>query len=193
MLPTFRGLAALTLAAGLAATPLAAQASPGPWRGAQGKNVSRSDLVVRALPTTFSAREGSLLPGEVFPIVCKVTGTVVRRGDVANNLWYRLPGSNRAWVSALYVRNVKKVPAYCGNGTRYTGRVTTATLVQREAPTSRANAHGALSKGARVTVICKLHGQRVHGNDLWYNLPLGLWVSARYVANVGAPPPYCTR
>lgn len=186
-------LSALVVAAGLALTPLAAHAAPGPWTGAEGKNTSRSELIIRALPTTFSAREGSLLPGEVFPIVCKVTGTVVRRGDEVNNLWYRLPGSTRAWVSALYVRNVDEVPAYCGDGKRYDGRVTTATLVRREAPTTRANAHGALTRGASVRIICKLRGQAVDGNSLWYNLPQGLWVAARYVANVGSAPPYCTR
>jgi hypothetical protein len=193
---THRALAApttLVLATLLALTPRAADAAPGPWTGAEGKNTSKSELIVRALPTTFSAREGSLLPGEVFPIVCKVAGTVVRRGDEANNLWYRLPGSTRAWVSALYVRNVDKVPAYCGDGKRYDGRVATATLVRREAPTTRANAHGALSRGAEVRIICKLQGQAVDGNRLWYNLPQGLWVAARYVANIGSPPPYCTR
>ena len=61
----------------------------------------------------------------------------------------------------------------------------------REAPTTRANAHGGLDRGSRVTIHCKLHGQQVRGNDLWYNLDHGLWVSARFVSNVGPAPGYC--
>ena len=83
-------------------------------------------------------------------------------------------------------------PSYCGTGRTYRGRVTTATLIPREAPTTRANSHGGLTRGTLVHINCKLRGQEVRGNSLWYNLPHGLWVSARYVSNVGAVPAYCT-
>ncbi len=159
--------------------------------------VTASGLIVRRLPTMFSMRQNTLSRGKVVPLTCKVTGSVVRRGGdqdgEVSNLWYRLSGDRRAWVSALYVRNVNGIPPYCGTGKTYRGRVTAGMLVPREAPTTRANAHGGLFRGTSVTINCKLHAQRIAGNDLWYNLPHGLWVSARYVANIGPAPAYCTR
>ena len=198
-----RRAASFALAAGLALTTMTSGAAhatdagaPGPWKGPSGKNTARNELVVRCLPTTFSNHEGLLLPVEVFPIVCKVQGTVVHKDDDENgavsNLWYRLPGSSHAWVSALYVTNVDgRIPRWCGDGSTYRGRVTGRLLVQREAPTTRANSHSALTKGTSVRILCKLRGQEVGGNDLWYALPQGLWVAARYVADVGAAPAYC--
>ncbi|QNN53655.1 hypothetical protein [Nocardioides mesophilus] len=178
-------------------TPLLARGAARYGAAPAGQVTVNSGLVVRRLPTTFSARQGVLPRGTVFPVTCKLTGSVVRRGgdqngDV-NNLWYRLSSDRRQWVSALYVRNVNGIPPYCGTGENYRGRVTARMLAPREAPTTRANAHGGLARGTRVTIKCKLRAQRVAGNNLWYNLPQGLWVSARYVANIGPAPAYCTR
>lgn len=36
-----------------------------------------------------------------------------------------------------------------------------------------------------------MFGPTVAGNDLWYKLGTGRWVSARYVSNVGAAPRFC--
>ena len=162
----------------------------------EGQVTPGNGLVVRTLPTTFSSRKGVLAHGRLSPLTCKVTGSVVRRhndqnGDVSN-LWYRLPGTRPRWVSALHIRTTTSVPPYCGTGKTYHGRVTAKMLISREAPTTRANAHGGLTRGSTIRINCKLHGQGVRGNDLWYNLPHGLWVSARYVANTGPAPGYCT-
>jgi hypothetical protein len=42
-----------------------------------------------------------------------------------------------------------------------------------------------------VTIICKLPGQEVAGNNRWYNLTDGRWVSTRSVSNVGQAPGWC--
>ena len=163
--------------------------------GPQGRVSAKSGVVVRALPTDRSALQGVLPHGKVFPVTCEVSGSVVRgaQAGAVSNRWYRLPGDQRAWVSSLYVDDVGQAPKYCGNGERSRGRVATALLIPREAPTTRANSHGGFERGKQVTINCQLRGERVDGNSLWYNLPLGLWVSARYVDHVGATPAFCTR
>ena len=98
----------------------------------------------------------------------------------------------REWVSAMAVRLIGGAPPYCGTSPDLPGRVTTATLILVRVPTTRANSHGGLTRGTLVHITCRLRGQEVRGNSLWYNLPHGLWVSARYVSNVGAVPAYCT-
>ena len=169
--------------------------SAGGTTGPEGRVNADGGLVVRALPTTRSPRQGRLRDGALVPIDCRVTGSVVRRDDdqdgQASNLWYRLTGGGPAFVSALHVRSTgSRVPS-CGDGRTYRGRVTAGLLVPREAPTTRANAHGGFFRGRTVRIGCKLHGQDVRGNDLWYHLPQGLWVSARYVANIGPAPAFC--
>ena len=48
---------------------------------------------------------------------------------------------------------------------------------------------GSLATNSVVKLSCKLHGQNVGGNDLWYNLySRPGWVAARYVRNLGAVP-----
>jgi hypothetical protein len=42
-----------------------------------------------------------------------------------------------------------------------------------------------------VNIICKLEGQPVSGNDLWYFSTDHRWVAARYVKNVGRSPGWC--
>ncbi|MGI8456990.1 MAG: hypothetical protein ACR2LI_02590 [Propionibacteriaceae bacterium] len=162
-----------------------------------GRATANGGLIARSLPTPFSKNLGTVAKGKVFPITCQVDGSVIYKGDPddgnVSNIWYRLPAANQ-WVSAAYVDLVGSttVPT-CGDDTTTTGRVTTAILVRREAPTTRANAHGAYTTGTRLSLVCKLDGQTVNGNKIWYLTTDDLWVSARYVANVGRAPAFCTR
>ncbi len=170
---------------------------PRPVTDPQARVTAADGLVERGLPTSASGQRGRLVQGEVVPVVCQVAGSVVYRNDDENaersNVWYRVAAAHPTWVSALYVEDIGAAPLYCGTGRTHAAKVTTGTLVRREAPTSRAAAHGAATRGDTVRAICKLHAQDVRGDDLWYNLPQGLWVSARYVADVGSAPPFCTR
>jgi len=107
-----------------------------------------------------------------------------------NNIWYLLPPTLNEWVSARYVENVGAAPDWCGTAKRFTGRTTEA-LTQRTGPTRKASSAGTLARGSQVRIVCKLPGQEVDGNALWYSLTNGRWVSARYVDNIGAAPGYC--
>ncbi|MEW1717979.1 SH3 domain-containing protein [Streptomyces sp. NPDC093109] len=64
----------------------------------------------------------------------------------------------------------------------------------RERATSDSRSLGTLQPGATVPLLCKVHGQNVDGNDLWYRLGDGWsgYVAARYVQNLG-PVPFCLR
>lgn len=74
--------------------------------------------------------------------------------------------------------------------TTYKGRVTEGINV-RSAPTQYSPKVGSYAKGATITIQCKVYGPTVSGNSLWYKLANGRWVSARYVANIGAAPRFC--
>ena len=176
------GLVLATVATGgvVAATPAHAATPP------QGEVVSATNLSVRYGPTTAARSVGSLRPGQTVELVCKIRGTAVG----GNNLWYALPPTLNEWVSARYVRNVGSAPRWCGTDARFTGRTTVA-LTQRTGPTRLASSAGTLARGTRVSIVCKLRGQAVDGNALWYSLTSGRWVSARYVTNVGAAPGWC--
>ena len=154
---------------------------------ADGTVVAAGGLTVRQLPTTASTAKGRLANGTTVSIICKVRGSSVD----GNNLWYLLPPTLNEWVSARYVRNVGAAPGWCGNDERFVGRTTTA-VTKRVAPTTAAAASGGLARGVRVTIICKLPGQSVGGNNRWYYLTDGRWVAARYVANVGRAPGWCS-
>lgn len=75
--------------------------------------------------------------------------------------------------------------------TTYQGKVTASVLNVRSAPTSAAPKVASLARGATVQIQCKVFGPRVDGNDLWYKLSTGRWVTARYVSNIGAAPRFC--
>ncbi|SDD72832.1 hypothetical protein [Auraticoccus monumenti] len=66
-------------------------------------------------------------------------------------------------------------------------------LTVRSAPSTRSAAEGVVARGKVIPIECKVRGTVVDGNDIWYALPptTGEWVSARYVANVGAAPGWC--
>ncbi|MGV9320513.1 SH3 domain-containing protein [Streptomyces sp. NPDC003660] len=49
------------------------------------------------------------------------------------------------------------------------------------------------AQGEHVSIYCKVNGDRVSGNPLWYLLTDGTWAwaSARYIGNVGPVPRWC--
>jgi uncharacterized protein YraI len=177
------GLVVATALAGAAVSAVPAHAVDS---GAEGRVTARTNLSVRFGPTTASPAVGSVGSGQVVPLVCKVRGTSVD----GNDLWYALPPTLNEWVSARYVSNVGSAPQWCGTDARFRGRTTVA-LTQRTGPTRAASSAGTLSRGTAVVIVCKLRGQDVNGNALWYSLANGRWVSARYVTNVGQAPGWC--
>ncbi|MFI8219987.1 SH3 domain-containing protein [Streptomyces sp. NPDC085932] len=61
---------------------------------------------------------------------------------------------------------------------------------ERALPTTNSAELGVLPHNAQVGLQCKVHGQSIDGNDLWYKLrnkvkDKDAWVSARYVKNTG--------
>ncbi|MFD7923556.1 SH3 domain-containing protein [Streptomyces sp. NPDC059740] len=64
----------------------------------------------------------------------------------------------------------------------------------RERPTTRSTYLGALRPGSVVRLACKVRGENVAGNDLWYLLGEGRpgYVTARWVRNL-SPVPWCPR
>lgn len=70
------------------------------------------------------------------------------------------------------------------------GKVVSAVALRiRSRATTNSTALGSVAPGAAVKLACKLHGQKVGGNDLWYNLAdRPGWLAARYVQNLGAVP-----
>lgn len=176
---------ALALAAGIGGSLMTASTAQAV--GGDGKVISKLPLTVRYGPNTVTKAVGSVKPGTTLWLSCKVRGNSVD----GNNIWYLLPTGLHEWVSARYVDNVGRAPDWCGTGERFVGRTTT-TLTQRTGPTTAASRAGTLAKGAGVDIICKLPGQSVSGNSLWYFQTNGRWVSARYVTNVGRAPVYCT-
>jgi hypothetical protein len=154
--------------------------------GGDGKVVATS-LTVRYGPTAATKALGHFTQGDIIPLACKVHGTPVD----GNDIWYSLPPTLNEWVSARYVENVGAAPDFCGTDERFVGK-TTVKLTKRTGPTAKASSAGSVAKGAKLTIICKLPGQNVHGNTRWYYLTDGRWVSARYVSNVGAAPGWCS-
>lgn len=61
----------------------------------------------------------------------------------------------------------------------------------RAEPSTDASSVVILADKVSVRIICKERGETVEGNAKWYKLGNNRWVSARYVANVGAAPDWC--
>ncbi|WP_208605829.1 hypothetical protein [Streptomyces albus] len=62
-------------------------------------------------------------------------------------------------------------------------------VVKRAQPTTNSANLGALAYQAQVGLKCKVTGQTVDGNNIWYLLRDGSgWVAARYVVNTGTVP-----
>lgn len=72
--------------------------------------------------------------------------------------------------------------------------VSRMTLSIREEPTSGSVYLGGLRPGTIIPLFCKVRGQNVDGNNLWYLLGDARpgYVAARYVENQ-SPVPYCER
>lgn len=157
-----------------------------------GRVSSGMNLNVRNGPSLGNDVVDSAAPGEQLTILCKVRGRTID----GNSLWYRLDrdppvGADRGyWVSARYVDNIGEVPDYCGEGRFFDGRTTTA-LNYRAGPTTDALLYGTFEAGTEVRPLCKVPGEVIDGNPLWYRLPEGRWASARYIENIGEPPPLC--
>ncbi|MFB9371386.1 SH3 domain-containing protein [Kitasatospora albolonga] len=61
----------------------------------------------------------------------------------------------------------------------------------RVEPTTTSKIIGEYATGAKVQIACKVRGQNVDGNDLWYRLAnRSGWMSARFVKN-SAPVAFC--
>ncbi|MET9532292.1 MULTISPECIES: SH3 domain-containing protein [unclassified Streptomyces] len=74
----------------------------------------------------------------------------------------------------------------------YKGRVTARTgVLVRSGPSQRYRVVGSYSYNSIIPIVCKVRGENVLGNNLWYKTPKGNFVSARYVANVGSIPRFC--
>ena len=74
---------------------------------ANGRNSQGIGLNLRSGPTTKDKIVGSLPANAKVDLVCKARGETIR----GNKLWYQT--SDRKWVTARYVDNVGKAPAYC--------------------------------------------------------------------------------
>ncbi|GAA3858316.1 SH3 domain-containing protein [Streptomyces lacrimifluminis] len=63
----------------------------------------------------------------------------------------------------------------------------------RSAPNRGSAIIRVVPKGAIVTIFCKVGGENVDGNSLWYLLTDGTWAwgAARYIDNIGAAPRFC--
>lgn len=169
---------------GLLATGTAADAATATYQGRVTEGVN-----VRSAPTSAASKVGSYAKGATITIQCKVFGPTVG----GNSLWYKL--ANGRWVSARYVANIGTAPRFCGDGNEYTGRVASSTaLAVRSGPTTADPKVSSAPRGSTLAIVCKVDSQNVAGNRRWYQLTGdggGQWVSARYVTNVGAAPPYC--
>ncbi|MFG2196794.1 SH3 domain-containing protein [Streptomyces sp. NPDC048639] len=77
-----------------------------------------------------------------------------------------------------------------GTPARPYGRVVSpAGINLRERPTTNSEVRGTLAYGDEVGLSCKVHGQSIDGNDLWYRLrDRTVWAAARYVQNFGDVP-----
>lgn len=95
-----------------------------------------------------------------------------------------------ATVAALGAGALAATDASAAAG--YSGRVTGQQGVNaRQAPSTNTAFKGTIAKGKKVSIWCKTTGTKVGGNSQWYLLSDHRWVSARYVANIGAAPVEC--
>ncbi|GAA1578754.1 hypothetical protein GCM10009789_35430 [Kribbella sancticallisti] len=185
-------LRTVVAATATAVLPLGSLAAAAPQAQAattyRGKVVA-SALNVRSAPTAAAGRVGTLRNGTTISIQCKVYGPSVR----GNARWYKL--STGKWVTARYVANIGPAPRWCGDGRESEGRVVASTSLSiRSGPHTANTKVSSAPRGALLPIVCKVNSQMVGGNPRWYQLTGdggGQWVSARYVSNVGSPPPFC--
>lgn len=75
----------------------------------------------------------------------------------------------------------------------YRGVVTADKLALRSAPTRGSQVIRYAHRGQVVSIFCKVPGDNVNGNPLWYLLTDGTWAwgAARYIDNIGPAPRWC--
>ncbi|NEA96417.1 SH3 domain-containing protein [Actinospica acidiphila] len=80
-----------------------------------------------------------------------------------------------------------------GDQGRYRGVVTAQKLALRSAPNRGSQVIRYAHKGEVVSIFCKVPGDKVDGNPLWYLLTDGTWAwgPARYIDNIGPAPRWC--
>ncbi|HET6636542.1 MAG TPA: hypothetical protein VFH77_16105 [Streptomyces sp.] len=86
-----------------------------------------------------------------------------------------------------------------GDNDLYQGQVIARpSLNIRALPTTNSSTRGTpIPYGTVIRVSCKVVGQNIDGNRLWYKMADARfapgWVTARYVDNIGRAPEYCPR
>ena len=154
---------------------------------ATGEVTANGGLSLRSSPSLSTGRVGAVSKGQRLTLTCKVRGTNVG----GNDIWYSLSGSRTKWVSARYIRNVGRAPVWC-IGSAAVGKNSEAIgLNLRAGPTTSDRVVGSLAGKGRVDLICKVRGETIRGNNLWYQTSDRKWVTARYIDNVGKAPSYC--
>ncbi|MFJ3136805.1 SH3 domain-containing protein [Streptomyces sp. NPDC086843] len=80
-----------------------------------------------------------------------------------------------------------------GDQGEYRGVVTTQKLALRSAPNRGSQVIRYAHKGEVVSIFCKVPGDKVDGNPLWYLLTDGTWAwgPARHIDNIGPAPRWC--
>ncbi|WP_055574638.1 SH3 domain-containing protein, partial [Streptomyces prasinopilosus] len=81
-----------------------------------------------------------------------------------------------------------------GDHARYRGVITAPSLALRTAPDRGARVIRYARKGNVVSIHCKVGGDTVQGNPLWYLVTDGktwAWGAARHIDNVGPAPRWC--
>ncbi|WP_374774235.1 SH3 domain-containing protein [Streptomyces sp. NBC_01310] len=81
----------------------------------------------------------------------------------------------------------------CGSGHHDTPKAKIVTpgkgLGVRSGPGTHYKQHGKIPTGTVVALQCKVNGQKVEGNSIWYKLADGSgWISARYALNLNKVP-----
>ncbi|MFJ2947988.1 SH3 domain-containing protein [Streptomyces sp. NPDC087226] len=76
---------------------------------------------------------------------------------------------------------------------QYRGRVTVKSLALRTAPNRGSQVIRYVHKGDVVSIFCKVPGDKVNGNPLWYLLTDGTWAwgPAAHIDNIGPAPRWC--
>jgi hypothetical protein len=108
-------------------------------------------------------------------------------------------GTALAATAAPTAARAASVVGFPGDNDLYQGQVIARTgLNIRARPTTNsAVVGGPIRYGTVIRIRCKVVGQNIDGNRLWYRLadaryPVG-WVAARYVDNIGRAPAYCPK
>lgn len=145
---------------------------------------------VRTFPTPAAKLTSVLKKGTKVTIACKIEGPDVD----GNRFWYRVQAGPNLWryAAARNLEDAGKSPHYCDLGPP-DGQVTAKPSVKlRTTPSLDAASAGSLAYGAKLNAICKVTGDEVDGNDRWYQLYDGRWVTARYIKNLnGLVPEFC--